>query len=328
MSKPILSLREVVKEFPIRGARGNLSFRAVNHVSLDVFPGETVGLVGESGCGKSTLGYMVMDLLPITQGEILFEGQKLADASKVERRKLQAKIQIVFQDPQSSLNPRFRIGQIVEEPLRLNGWRDKRERKNLVLQLLSKVSLGEEYLRRYPHELSGGQRQRVAIARALSLNPQLIVLDEPTSALDVSVQAQILNLLRELQQNLNLSYLFISHNLAVIRHLSSKVAVMYLGQIVEISGTDDLFAKPLHPYTKMLLSSVPNLNDERPLEVAVESEMPSAMHPPSGCSFHPRCPQASELCRQFNPELQRVNDLHWVSCHNFTQKEEETKGDA
>lgn len=328
MLKPLLSLREVEKEFPIRGYGKKLSFKAVNKVSLEIFPGETVGLVGESGCGKSTLGYLVLNLLDLTHGEIVFEGQNLTDVNKGQRRDLKSQIQIVFQDPQSSLNPRFKIEQIVEEPLRLNGWRDKHKRKERVRQLLDKVGLGEEYLDRFPHELSGGQRQRVAIARALSLNPKLIVLDEPTSALDVSVQAQILNLLKELQRDLNLAYLFISHNLAVVRHLSNKVAVMYLGRIVELADTDELFDNPLHPYTKVLLQSVPNINIEKPLVVQLDNgEMPTPLTSPLGCSFYPRCSKAIDRCRDIATELYVVNEGHWVACHDVSRGEK-NKGDV
>lgn len=327
MFKPLLSLRRVGKEFPARGYGKKLSFKAVNEVSLDIYPGETVGLVGESGCGKSTLGYMVLNLLDLTSGEILFEGQSLADVDKAQRRALKSQIQIVFQDPQSSLNPRFKIEQIVEEPLRLNGWRDKQKRKDRVRQLLDKVGLGEEYLGRFPHELSGGQRQRVAIARAISLNPKLIVLDEPTSALDVSVQAQILNLLKELQRDLNLAYLFISHNLAVVRHLSNKVAVMYFGRIIELADTDKLFNNPLHPYTKVLLQSIPNINPEKPLVVELEGEIPTPLTSSLGCSFHSRCSYANDLCREVGPELQLINEGHWVSC-SVVSREEENKGDV
>lgn len=326
MLKPLLSLRGVEKEFPVRGNKGSLPFKAVNNVSLDIFPGETVGLVGESGCGKSTLGYMVLNLLDLTNGKIFFEGQNLMNIGKVQQREIKSQIQIVFQDPQSSLNPRFRIGQIVEEPLRLNGWRDKPKRQERVRQLLTKVGLGEEYLGRFPHELSGGQRQRVAIARALSLDPKLIVLDEPTSALDVSVQAQILNLLKELQRDLNLAYLFISHNLAVVRHLSNKVAVMYLGRIVELADSDELFNNPLHPYTKVLLQSVPNINTEKPLVVEFDGEMSTRLISPQGCSFHPRCCYANELCRETGTELQIIKEGHWVSCHAV--RGEKSEGDV
>lgn len=324
MVKPLLSLRRVGKEFPARGYGKRLSFKAANEVSLDIYPGETVGLVGESGCGKSTLGYLVLNLLDITSGEILFEGRNLANMNKDQRRELKSQIQIVFQDPQSSLNPRFKIEQIVEEPLRLNGWRDKQKRKDRVRQLLDKVGLGEEYLGRFPHELSGGQRQRVAIARAISLNPKLIVLDEPTSALDVSVQAQILNLLKELQRDLNLAYLFISHNLAVVRHLSNRVAVMYFGRIIELADTAELFNNPLHPYTKVLLQSIPNINTEKPLVVEIDGEIPTQLTSPIGCSFHSRCSYANDLCREVGPELQLISDGHWVAC----SESEESKGDV
>ena len=316
MVEPLLTLRGVEKEFPVRGTGGKLSLRAVNNLSLKIFPGETVGLVGESGCGKSTLGYLIMNLLEMTKGEIIFEGHSVAKMSKSERRALRPQIQIVFQDPQSSLNPRFRVEQIVEEPLRLNGWRDRQKRRERVIQLLQKVGLAEEHLKRFPHEFSGGQRQRIAIARALSLNPKLIVLDEPTSALDVSVQAQVLNLLKDLQKEFNLSYLFISHNLAVVRHLSDRVGVMYLGSIVELAQSEELFANPLHPYTKTLMQSIPNVEDDKPLVGELNDEMPSPLHLPSGCSFHPRCSQTTQLCRQTKPELSVVKDGHWVACHH------------
>lgn len=327
MVKPLLSLQRVEKEFPTRGYGKKLSYKAVNEVSLDIYPGETVGLVGESGCGKSTLGYLVLNLLELTSGKILFEGKNLTDFNKAQRRALKSQIQIVFQDPQSSLNPRFKISQIVEEPLRLNGWQDKQKRKDWVRKLLDKVGLGEEYLDRFPHELSGGQRQRVAIERAISLNPKLIVLDEPTSALDVSVQAQILNLLKELQRDLDLAYLFISHNLSVVRHLSNKVAVMYFGRLIELADTDELFNNPLHPYTKVLLQSIPNINPEKPLVVELEGEIPTPLTSPLGCSFHSRCSCANDLCLEAGPELQRIKDSHWVSC-TVVSRGEKNKGDG
>ncbi|MEW6727608.1 ABC transporter ATP-binding protein [Desulforudis sp. 1088] len=315
MAEALLSLRGVVKEFTVRGGRGSSVLRAVNEVSLDIFPGETAGLVGESGCGKSTLAYIIMRLEKMTRGEMFFEGRSLAEMSKAQRRALRPMIQTVFQDPQSSLNPRFRVRQIVEEPLRLNGWTDAEKRRERVLGLLARVGLGPEFMDRFPHELSGGQRQRVAVARALCLNPKLMVLDEPTSALDVSVQAQVLNLLRELQAEFGMAYLFISHNLAVVRYLCDRVMVMYLGRLVEIAPTEELFMRPAHPYTEMLLQSIPSLDRNRPLAAASNDEMPSPLNTPPGCGFHPRCPRAVERCRREVPGLSAVSDGRWAACH-------------
>lgn len=314
MVNPLLSLIEVEKEFKIRGSRGKTNFKAVNNVSLDIYEGETVGLVGESGSGKSTLGFLIMNLVELSKGKILFEGQDLQKLGAREQRILRTKIQVVFQDPQSSLDPRFKIGQIVEEPLRLNGWRNKLTRKERVNELLQKVGLDEQYAKRLPHQLSGGQRQRVAIARALAISPKLIVLDEPTSALDVSVQAQILNLLATIQQETGLAYLFISHNLAVIRHLSQRVAVMYQGRIVEMAAADALFEQPYHPYTRLLLQSLPDINSEMSSAPDLHKEV-SNFIVQKGCSFYSRCPIGENICSESVPELLPLDSDHRVACH-------------
>src|SRR5690349_53854 len=294
------------------GAQGEV--RAVDDVSLDIQQGETLGLVGESGCGKSTLGRLVLRLIEPTVGSVRFEGRDISAFSERELRAFRRHAQLVFQDPYASLNPRMTVGAILSEPLALHNVVAPSRRNERVAELLHLVGLDPRLARNYPHEFSGGQRQRIAIARALAVEPKLIVCDEPVSALDVSVRAQVLNLLRGLQRRLGLAYLFISHDLAVVKHVADRIAVMHLGRIVEIGPSETLFADPRHPYTRALLSAiplpVPGLNRER---IILHGEVPSALHPPTGCAFHTRCPVAIAHCRTIRPEL--AGDVHAAACH-------------
>jgi oligopeptide/dipeptide ABC transporter ATP-binding protein len=316
---PLIEVTDLKKYFPIR--KGILSrtvgnVLAVDGVSFSINEGETLGLVGESGCGKTTVGRTVLRLIEPTSGQIKLRGQDISGLSKTELRPLRRQMQIVFQDPFSSLNPRIRVGKIVGEPLKVHGVGDKQERRERVAQLFKKVGLRPEQIDNYPHQFSGGQRQRVSIARALALDPGFIVADEPVSALDVSIQAQVINLLVDLQRDLGLSYLFVSHNLAVVEHISHRVAVMYLGRIVEYADKASLFANPRHPYTEALLAAVP-LPDPALSRTKhrVTGDVPSPINPPSGCHFHPRCPIAEARCAVERPPLREVAPGHQVSCH-------------
>jgi oligopeptide/dipeptide ABC transporter ATP-binding protein len=319
-SAPILEVRHLVKHFVVSGGMfgGQGLVRAVDDVSFAIPRGETLGLVGESGCGKTTTGRAILQLDRPTSGQVFFEGRDLATLDQGGLRDMRRRMQVIFQDPYSSLNPRMTIGQIIAEPLAVHRIvRDGAARAARVRQLLGRVGLLPQHGARYPHELSGGQRQRVGIARALAMEPTLIVCDEPVSALDVSIQAQIINLLEDLQRDLGLSYLFIAHDLAVVRHISDRIAVMYLGKIVEIADRRALYEDPLHPYTKALLAAVPIPDPEleaRRERVVLGGEVPSPLAPPSGCVFHPRCPIAIERCQQEIPPLREVRPGHWAAC--------------
>ncbi len=321
MSKVLLKVDGLKKYFPIRKGVLNTQVgdvKAVDDVSFEVFEGETLGIVGESGCGKSTTGRLLMRLLEPTEGEIEFAGKMISELSNNEMRKARRDIQMIFQDPYASLNPRHNIGKILEEPLIVHGMGNAKERKQKVLELLEIVGLNEYHVKRYPHQFSGGQRQRIGIARALMTNPRLIIADEPVSALDVSIQAQVLNLLQNLQKDLKLTYIFISHDLGVVRHISNRVGVMYLGKLVELTASEDLYAEPLHPYTQTLLSSVPvpDPTFEREQHI-ISGDIPSASNPPSGCTFHTRCPFKKEECSQVVPKMQEVKPGHYVACHLY-----------
>jgi len=318
----MLEVRNLVKHFPVGGgglfARHGGLVRAVDGVSFSIRRGETLGLVGESGCGKTTTGRCILQLERPTSGQIIFEGRELTGMTDAELRPLRRKLQVIFQDPYSSLNPRMTVGQIVAEPLKVHGIvPDGTERRRRVAELLSVVGLLPALADRYPHELSGGQRQRVGIARALAMEPAFIVCDEPVSALDVSIQAQIINLLEELQERFHLTYLFVAHDLSVVRHISDRVVVMYLGKVMEIADRQALYEDPLHPYTKALLSAVPIPDPEveaRREHIVLGGEVPSSLNPPSGCVFHPRCPIAIEECKGVVPELREVKPGHWAAC--------------
>jgi oligopeptide transport system ATP-binding protein len=328
---PLLSAEHVVKYFPIK--RGVLIQRevarvhAVDDVTLSIRQGETLGLVGESGCGKSTLGRCFVRLYPLTGGKIAFDGQDISSLGRHGMRPLRRELQIIFQDPYASLNPRKRVGQIIGAPLEIHGIGDRRERKKEVQQLLEKVGLSPEHYNRYPHEFSGGQRQRIGVARALALRPKLVIADEPVSALDVSIQAQVVNLLSDLQEEFDLTYVFIAHDLGVVRHVSDRIAVMYLGKIVEISPAEELYERPIMPYTEALLSAVP-IPDPRESaareRIVLEGDVPSPINPPSGCRFHPRCSYATDVCTRIEPPLTNYGNGHLAACHHPLNVDKET----
>lgn len=317
-SAPLLEVRELTKHFPIRGGvllREIASVKAVDGVSLGIFRGETLGLVGESGCGKSTLGRLVLRLEEPTSGDILFEGRSILAHDPTTMRALRKEMQIIFQDPFSSLNPRKSVAHIVGEPLYVHGMRKRREREARVLELLEVVGLKREHMRRYPHQFSGGQRQRIGVARALALQPKLIICDEAVSALDVSIQAQVINLLQDLQEEFGLTYLFISHALSVVQHISDRVAVMYLGKLVEVAESSFLYRRPLHPYTQALLSAAPVPDPRRKRKrLVLPGDVPSPINPPSGCRFHTRCFYAEERCSREEPRLAEVETNHYAAC--------------
>ena len=319
-AEPLLSVRGLKKHFPLHG--GILSrvidrVHAVDGVSIDVAPGETVGLVGESGCGKSTTGRCIMRLIEPSEGEIWFQGRDVTKMEGEELRAMRRDMQIIFQDPFASLNPRHTVGTIVGEALVIHGLvKNRTEMEERVVQLLQTVGLHPEHMRRFPHEFSGGQRQRIGIARALAVEPKLIVCDEPVSALDVSIQAQVINLLEDLQERFGLAYLFIAHDLSVVEHISNRVAVMYLGRVVEVATAEELYENPLHPYTEALLSAVPIPDPKiKRKRIVLQGDVPNPINPPSGCHFHTRCPIAEPRCSVEVPVLKSAGGRHQVSCH-------------
>jgi peptide/nickel transport system ATP-binding protein/oligopeptide transport system ATP-binding protein len=319
--EPIIVARDLVKHFPIRQGflgRRVLHLKAVDGVSFHVNRGETLGLVGESGCGKTTVGRLLLNLLGLDGGSVRFKGVDLSALHGRALREVRRHLQVVFQDPHSSLDPRMLVKKIVGAPLEVNGLARGAEVVRRVKAILAEVGLNEEHVYRYPHEFSGGQRQRIGIARALITGPEFIVFDEPTSALDVSVQAQILNLVRELQKRYGYAYLFISHDLSVIKHMSHRIAVMYLGIIVESAGTQDLFGQPLHPYTRALIGALPRPDPAQRRRLAtLPGDVPSPVNLPPGCRFHPRCPEAFQVCSRSAPDLREVRRGHWTACHLY-----------
>jgi oligopeptide transport system ATP-binding protein len=317
---PLLSVRNLVKRFPIKSGllrRVHEHVHAVDGVSFELAAGETLGVVGESGCGKSTTGRCVLRLIEPTAGEVWFNGKNLLTLDKSGLREMARDMQIIFQDPYASLNPRMTVSAIVGEALTIHKLAKSRaDYENRIVELLETVGLGAAHMHRYPHEFSGGQRQRIGIARALAVSPKFIVCDEAVSALDVSIQAQVINLLEDLQEKFRLTYLFIAHDLSVVEHISDRVAVMYLGRIVEIASARQLYATPLHPYTEALLSAVPIPDPKvRRTRIRLQGEVPSPIKPPSGCHFHPRCPIAQPVCARDQPELRQSSEGHWVACH-------------
>lgn len=318
--QPMLQVTNLCKTFTLgsRFQRGGVQhLQALKDVSIDVYPGEVLGLVGESGCGKSTLGRTILRLYDVTQGKIVFKGQDITKLSQRALRPLRAQMQMVFQDPYASLNPRRQIGDLIAEPLRVHGYGNESAVRQRLLELMELVNLPEAFLKRYPHEFSGGQRQRIGIARALALSPSLVVADEPVSALDVSVQAQIVNLFMDLQKKLGLTYVFVAHDLSVVRQISTRTAVMYLGTIVELGETDRVLHSPSHPYTAALISAVPEPDPQgnRKARVVLNGDPPSPTNPPSGCRFHTRCPMAQPICKEQVPVLTPTSANHAVACH-------------
>jgi oligopeptide/dipeptide ABC transporter ATP-binding protein len=315
--KPLLKIENLQKFFPVKGGlfqKEKVVVKAVDDVTFEVYPGETVGIVGESGCGKSTLAKTLLRLMDATDGKVVYNGQNINELNGTNMHDFRKDMQIIFQDPYSSLNPRKTVRQILEEPLiNLTNY-SKGERKAIIEKTIEDVGLNINHLNRFPHEFSGGQRQRIGIARALTVRPKLIVCDEAVSALDVSIQAQIINLLKNLQKKYQLTYIFISHDLGVVKHFCDRVVVMYLGKIVEIADKKSLFSQPSHPYTESLLSAVPSISTKRKRQV-LKGEVPSPMNPPSGCYFHTRCPEATEECSKLSPQLKSIGNSQFVSCH-------------
>lgn len=319
---PLISVKDAARYFDVSPSwldrviyrKPRMLLHAVDGVSFDLHKGETLALVGESGCGKSTVAKLLAGLYDLTHGSILFDGMDLTTMNPAQKQAMRKRLQMIFQDPYASLNPRWRVGRIIAEPLKTHTSLSEQEQSERVGQLLEQVGLNPSDQNMYPHQFSGGQRQRISIARALALNPEFIVCDEPTSALDVSVQAQVLNLMKDLQKSLGLSYLFISHNLAVVHHVADRVGVMYLGRIVEIASRNTLFATPRHPYTQMLLGAIPDMTGTGKARIPVAGEVPNPLNPPSGCTFHPRCPLANERCKQQKPALLQHGHTQ-VACH-------------
>lgn len=321
-NKPLVRIKDLKKHFPI--TRGLIiqrqvgAVKAVDGISFEINPGETLGLVGESGCGKSTTGRTILQLHKPTSGKVYYRDQDLTKVTPGEMRGLRRNIQIIFQDPYGSLNPRLKVGDIIGEPLEIHKIGTPEERKDRVQELLKLVGLNPYFANRFPHEFSGGQRQRIGIARALALNPEFIVCDEPISALDVSIQAQVVNLLEELQSKLGLTYLFIAHDLSMVKHIANRTAVMYLGKLVELADRDELFSNPQHPYTQALMSAVPipdPPNERARKRIILEGDVPNPSNPPSGCRFHTRCPIAEDICSKEDPEWRDYGGGHWVACH-------------
>jgi oligopeptide/dipeptide ABC transporter ATP-binding protein len=317
--KDMIIVKNLVKYYPVFGGvfrRVVGQVQAVDDVSFTIREGETLGLVGESGCGKTTVGHTMIKLIEPTSGSVIFDGKDVFQLSPKELKAIRRKMQIVFQDPYASLDPRLPVGESIAEGLNIHRVGTRNERVDIVLEALKNVGLEEYHAHRYPHEFSGGQRQRIGIARALALNPKFIVLDEPVSALDVSIQAQVLNILKDLQKEFGLTYLFVAHNLAVVEHISDRVAVMYLGKIVELTSREELFRKPLHPYTQALMSAIPLPDPTKKRErIILEGDVPSPLNPPFGCRFHPRCPYVDNICGRDEPELRELKPGHLVACH-------------
>ncbi len=322
--KALLEVRHLRKCFPLKKSiTGKVleELIAVDDISFTLYPGETLGIVGESGCGKTTMGRTILKLHSPSGGQIIFDGKDITNYTNKEMRDIRTRMQIIFQDPYSSLPPRSTVGDIISEPVLVHGIVPKGEVKEYVLELMDKCGLRDYYYERYPHEFSGGQRQRICIARALSVKPQLVVCDEPVSALDVSIQAQIINLLKELQRSMNLTYLFISHDLSVVKFISDKIGVMYLGSMMEFGKKKDIFDNPLHPYTKALFSAIPNPNpDVKMNRIVLGGDIPSPANPPKGCLFHTRCPYATEKCRHITPEYREFEEGHFAACHLLNEE--------
>jgi oligopeptide/dipeptide ABC transporter ATP-binding protein len=321
VSDPLVQLDQVVKRFPagssVWGRGDRAEVHAVDGVTLEIARGETLGIVGETGCGKSTLARCINRLHDLTSGRVVFDGRDISTLSRHELRPFRSEMQMIFQDPYNSLNPRRRVGSIIGDPFAIQGALDGAERKRRVQELMELVGLNPEHYNRFPAEFSGGQRQRIGVARSLALRPKLVICDEPVSALDVSIQAQIINLLADLQQELELTYLFIAHDLSVVRHVSDRIAVMYVGKIVEVAETEELFSRPRHPYTNALLSAIPDVEgaDGGRGRLLLTGDLPGSLEPPTGCRFHPRCPKAGEGCAALEPPLEVESPVHAVACH-------------
>ena len=328
MGETLLSVKNLKVYYPVKEKGKSFQtvtkyVKAVDDITFEVDKGETFGIVGESGCGKSTTGKIIVKLLSPTEGTVEYDGENIFSLKKKDDKEFKRKVQIIFQDPYSSLDPRFTVGKIIGEPLLIHGMTNEKERQKKVFQLMQDVGIRTEFYSRYPHEFSGGQRQRIGVARALALNPSLIVCDEPVSALDVSIQAQILNLMNELQDKYNLTYIFISHNLSVVKHVCDRIAVMYLGNIVELADKKELFNNPLHPYTKVLLDAIPVPDPNvKTMSEGIEGEVPSPMNPPSGCCFHTRCKYATEKCAKVKPKLTDIGNRHFIACHLVNNPDE------